>query len=316
MPWQAEAVLNPAAIKLDGRTYLLYRAIGADGVSRLGLATSDDGVNFKNLPFPIYNPSRPANTPRDRRYSPVMYPSGGSWGGYEDPRIVDIEGRLYVTMNVFDGWDYIRVAVVSISKTDFIKKNFSAWSPPTLLSKPGERHKNWVLFPEKINGKFAVLHSISPTIEVAYLDTLEGVPHADGYVESWEGSRADVAVREGYWDTFVRSAGPPPVKTEMGWLLFYHANDRSDPGKYKLGAMLLDLNDPTRIRYRSIVPVLEPILEYENKGKPGVVYACGTTIDGDTLTVYYGAADKVICAATASLSSFLTALARPEHAIL
>ncbi len=316
MPWHAEAVFNPAAIKLDGRTYLLYRAIGADGVSRLGLATSDDGVNFKNLPFPIYNPPRPLQSSGTKRYSPVLYPSGGSWGGYEDPRIVEIEGRLYVTMNVFDGWDYIRVAVVSISRADFLKKNFSAWSPPTLLSKSGQRHKNWVLFPEKIHGKFALLHSISPNIEIAYLDTLEGVPNKDGYVESWEGPRSSIAVREAYWDNYVRSAGPPPVKTEKGWLLFYHANDKRDPSKYKLGAMLLDLDDPTRIRYRSIVPVLEPLLDYENEGKPGIVYACGTTIEGDTLTVYYGGADKVICAASAPLSSFLAALTQKEHAIL
>mgnify|MGYP003346235348 FL=1 len=182
--------MNPAAIKLDGGTYLLYRAIGADGVSRLGLATSDDGKTFKNLPFPIYNPSRPAQRDAEkRRYNPVLYPSGGSWGGYEDPRIVEIDERLYMTMNVFDGWDYIRVAVVSISKKDFLKKNLSAWSPPTILSKPGQRHKNWVLFPEKINGKFALLHSISPKIEIAYLDTLEGVPNDEGYVASWEGDR-------------------------------------------------------------------------------------------------------------------------------
>ena len=95
-PWMAEAVLNPAAAILNGRTHLIYRAIGTDGVSRLGYASSPDGITFdKRLPYPIYA----ARNPHDlavhlRRYSPVMYPSGGSWGRCEDPRKVVIDGKV------------------------------------------------------------------------------------------------------------------------------------------------------------------------------------------------------------------------------
>lgn len=311
-PWTAEAVLNPAAAFMGGRTHLLYRAVGVDGVSRLGYASSPDGVVFdKRLPYPVFVAQKPRALPGHvRRYSPVLYPSGGSWGGCEDPRMVNIEGRVYVTFNMFDGWDFIRVAAISMAEEDFLAEQFWKWDGPHLLSKPGERHKSWVLFPEKINGKYAILHSIAPTVEVAYRDSIEDIGTTEPYVESWAGARDSLPAREGSWDSFVRSAGPPPLKTERGWLLFYHAIDKRDPGRYKLGAMLLDLADPTRVLYRASAPVLSPDKSYENEGKPGIVYACGATIRDGKLFIYYGGADKVVCVATAPLTPFLNALVK------
>ncbi len=316
--WQAEAVFNPAATVIDGKTYLLYRSVGADGVSRLGYAVSDDGVHFNDrVPYPAYVSGDPRRAlRRPKKYSPTLYPSGGSWGGCEDPRMVEIDGDIHVTLNMFDGWDFIRVAALSIPKEDFLAKRFDGWSTPTLLSKPGERHKNWVLFPEKVNGKFAILHSISPRIEIEYRDSVEDIGTTEPFIESWEGARSGIAVREGYWDNYVRSAGPPPLRTDAGWLLFYHAHNKEETNRYKLGAMLLDLEDPTKVLYRSAQPILEPNCRYENDGKPGVVYACGSTVKDGILHVYYGGADKVICVATAPLTAFLTALTKNEHAIL
>src|SRR3989344_1524655 len=85
-PWTAEAVLNPAAVVLGGRTHLVYRAISMDGVSRLGYASSGNGMVFADQPpYPVYaarNPGGVSSPSADkRRYSPVMYPSGGGWGG-------------------------------------------------------------------------------------------------------------------------------------------------------------------------------------------------------------------------------------------
>lgn len=317
-PWTAEAVMNPAAAFIEGRTHLIYRAIGMDGVSRLGYASSVDGIAFsKPLPYPAYVARNPHKLPLHlRRYSPVMYPSGGSWGGCEDPRMVLIEGRVYITFNMFDGWDFIRVATISIAEDDFVAQRFERWEGPHILSRPGERQKNWVLFPKKIGNQFAILHSIAPKIEIAYRDSIENIGIDEPYIESWTGARADLPEREEVWDSFVRSAGPPPLETEHGWLLFYHANDARDPGKYKLGAMLLDLVEPTKVLYRSAAPVLSPDEPYENHGKPGIVYACGAVVrpsttpgaSDETLFVYYGGADKVICVATAPLTEFLDAL--------
>ncbi|MBI4089006.1 hypothetical protein HY415_02830 [Candidatus Kaiserbacteria bacterium] len=310
-PWTAESVMNPAAAVLGGRTHLIYRAIGMDGISRLGYASSPDGIIFdKRLPYPAYVARNPRHMSVHRRYSPVLYLSGGSWGGCEDPRMVVIEDRVYVTFNMFDGWDFIRVAAISISVDDFLAERFAAWKGPYILSKPYEVQKNWVLFPQKIGGRFAVLHSVAPNIEIAFCDSIEAVGKEEPFIESWVGSRGDLPSREGAWDSFVRGAGPPPLRTNYGWLLFYHAIDERDPGRYKLGAMLLDLVDPTKVLYRAAGPVLSPDKGYENHGKPGIVYACGAVVRGKRLFVYYGGADKVVCVATAPLHSFLDALMR------
>ena len=309
-PWTAEAVMNPAAVVLDNRTHLVYRAIGTDGVSRLGYASSAKGIVFDTrLPYPAYVAQNPRNfSGQVRRYSPVLYPSGGSWGGCEDPRAVVIGDRVYITFNMFDGWDFIRVAVISIAKDDFLAHRFGTWDGPYILSRPGERQKNWVLFPEKIRGKFAILHSIAPEVEIAYRDSIEEIGGAEPFIESWVGARDGLPARENTWDSFIRSAGPPPLKTDRGWLLFYHAINEHDPGRYKLGALLLDLDDPTKVIHRAASPILSPDEQYENRGKPGIVYACCAIVRDGTLFVYYGGADKVVCVATAPLDSFLDTL--------
>ena len=310
-PWAAEAVMNPAAVHLGGRVHLLYRAIGMDGVSRMGYASSPNGIVFDDrLPYPVYVAQNPRNLPGHlRRYSPMMYPSGGSWGGCEDPRMAAIDGRVYVTYNAFDGWDFIRVALISISEADFAAKRWR-WSAPKLLSRPGELHKNWVLFPEKINGRFALLHSLHgpapDNVCIEYIDDLDAFdPTKDGFASPYHDSSP---THEAAWHHRVRGAGPPPIRTDRGWLLFYHATSESEGHRYKLGAMLLDLDDPTKVIHRASSPVLSPDERYENDGKPGIVYACGAVVRGELLHIYYGGADKVVCVATAPLAPFLDAL--------
>ena len=307
-PWSAEAVLNPAALVLNQRTHLIYRAIGTDGVSRLGYASSPDGILFdKRLPYPAYVARIPHDPNRYvRRYSPMLYPSGGSWGGCEDPRMVAIDGRVYVTFNMFENWK-LRVAVISMSEEDFLAERFMLWEGPIILSH-GERDKNWVLFPEKIGGRFAVLHSIigedEHRVRVEYTDDLTTL--AKRTFESPDPQRVpDTPIA---WHVHTRSAGPPPIKTAKGWLVFYHANDAKEGHRYKLGAMLLDLVDPTKVLYRAAAPVISPDEQYENHGKPGIVYAGGAVVRNGKLFVYYGGADKVVCVATTPLDRFLDAL--------
>lgn len=308
-PWNAEAVLNPAAAVLGGRTHLIYRAIGTDGVSRLGYASSKDGIVFdERLPYPIYaarNPGGALPSSR-RRYSPVMYPSGGSWGGCEDPRMVTIEGCVYVTFNMFENW-MLRVGVISMSEEDFLAKRFHRWEGPIVLTHT-DREKNWMLFPEKIAGQFAVLHSIIGDdeyhVRVEFIDDLADLSQRR-FTSPDPQKVPDMPVA---WHVHVRSAGPPPVRTDRGWLVLYHAQDAAEPSRYKLGAMILDLINPTKILYRATAPILSPDELYENEGKPGIVYACGAVVRDDKLFVYYGGADKVVCVATTPLDSFLDAL--------
>jgi len=314
--WEAWQTFNPGVILLEdsngspaktSKIYFLYRAIGEDGISRLGYAASDDGfIINERLSSPVYEHKliktlKESSNFLQSRTSFIYYSfaSGGSLGGSEDPRPVRVNGEdtIYMTYTACD--EGLRVALTSIKVRDFLQKKWR-WSAPKLISPPNEVHKNWVLFPEKIKGKYALLTSINPEVLIEYLDSLE---FKEGeFIKSTYGG----ACRKNCWDTYVRGAGPPPIKTKYGWLLFYHATDKSDPGKYKVGAMLLDLNNPTKVLHRSPEPILEPTEVYENNGfKGGVVYASGAVVKDDKLLVYYGAADSYIGVAYADFNRFI-----------
>lgn len=305
--WESDGTFNPATVEdEDGIIHLLYRAVGNDGISRIGYARSLNGTDFERLSHPVYEPSSGFGMPDGKNsmgpmsYNPYIYTSGGGWGGAEDPRAVLIEGRVYMMYTAFEGWNSMRIALTSISIEDF-KAGKWKWKKPKLISSPKNRSKNWLLFPEKINGKFAIIHSISPKVLVDYIEDIDSF---DGVIHSPrpEGPQPG---RKNAWDHLLKGSGPPPIKTELGWLLLYHALEKNDTGKYRLGAMILDRNDPTKVLYRSEHPILSPDMHYENDGKPGVVYASGTVVRGDDLYVYYGGGDKVVCVATTSLSKLL-----------
>ncbi len=318
LEWESEAVLNPAAFVDNGRVHLLYRAMGQGGLSQLGYASSSDGVHFtERLDYPVYTPGAGFGAPTPgaahgpEAYDIIANPSGGGWAGCEDPRAVAIDSRLFLSYVAFDGWNFVRQAVTSISLANFHNKKWN-WRKPALISKPGEIQKNWVIFPEKINGKYAILHGLSPKVHIEYIDSLndfDGQTFIDSLPQAGGGGYAG---RAEHWDNRVRGAGAPPLKTPLGWLLLYHATDKRDPGKYKLGAMLLDLADPSKILFRCNEPVLEPQEWYENEGKPGVVYTCGAVILGENLIVYYGGGDKHIAVARANAAEFVKALAEGQ----
>jgi predicted GH43/DUF377 family glycosyl hydrolase len=308
--WESQYTFNPAAVYREGKVHLVYRAIGDHGISVLGYAASRNGINVdERLVEPVYIPREPFE------YSGRVLPdtlkylgSGGGFGGCEDPRLTELGDEFYMTYTAFNC--YPRVALTSIKKKDFLSKNWK-WRPAVLISPPGEVHKNWVIFPEKINGKYAILHGISPDILIDYFDNL----NFDGktFIKS---KPPNGEVRAG-WDSRVRGVGPPPLKTEDGWLVIYHAIDDRDPGKYKIGAMILDYKDPKKILYRSASPILEPDEVYENEGfKSGIVYSCGAVIKDYQLYVYYGGADTVVCVARVDLEKFLNDLKTTGNAKL
>lgn len=307
--WEACGVFNPAAYKDDDHNvHLLYRAIGTDGVSRLGYSKSTNGINFEERgDYPVFFLENIRGLSDERyRYDPALYPSGGSWGGAEDPRLVRIEDTLYLTFNAFDGWDFIRIGVSSIAEKDFVAGKWN-WKKPILISPEGEIHKNWVIFPEKIDGKFAILHSISPTVQVDYIEKLEDLAKGNKKIDSkFKRHERDS------WDTWLRGAGCPPIKTEKGWLVLYHAIEKHESEKYKVGVMLLDINNPTKVIARSPGPLLSPECWYENDGKPGIVYVCGAVVRKEMLLVYYGGGDMHTCVAQAPLKDVLNWLVYTE----
>jgi len=305
--WESKATFNPTAFEHDGIIHIIYRAVGEDDSSVLGYAYTQDGLNIDGRPtyhvykrFFNYNENLPK----------IDYISGGGWsGGCEDPRVVLIDDTVYMIFTAFDGWGSVRLALTSIKLEDFKKKKWN-WKKAVMISPPGEINKNWVLFPERINGKFAIIHSFYPNILVDYFDSLD---EFDGkkFIKSNNTRPVDLSRS---WDSWFRGIGPSPIKTKEGWLVLYHAMDHKNPDRYRMGAILLDLNDPTKILYRSKSPILEPEEDYENNGhKWGVVYSCGAVVKNGELIVYYGGADKFVCVASMKLSELIDDLKKDKE---
>lgn len=298
-PWESKATFNPAAFEAHGKIHIIYRAIGENDTSVLGYAASKDGFKIGERPtYFVYDKLMGTY----RLGAPIVYESGGGWsGGCEDPRLTVLDNTVYMLYTAFDGWGSLRIALTSIKLSDFKKKAWK-WEKPIMISPPGEIHKNWVLFPEKIKGKYVILHSIAPEILIESVDSMD---EFDGnkFIKSHHGHAKS---QEESWDNWVRGAGPPPIKTSAGWLVLYHAMDNKDPDRYKLGAMILDLKNPKKVLYRSNSPILEPEERYENEGwKSGVIYSCGAVVKDGDLIVYYGGADKVVCVASINLSELI-----------
>ena len=318
LAWESKATFNPGAVEIGGNIHLLYRAIGDQDISVVGHAVSYDGVTIaERSAEPAYIPELIPDAKRRigqlAQGAGGAYTSGGGWwGGSEDPRIsyVKEDGRLYMLYVAYDGWSPPRVALTSIDERDFLARRWDAWSRAKIISMPPEElakdprfrdviDKNACLLPEKINGKYVVFHRIFPDILVDFVDDLD-------FEDSYLKGEHKISPRPGFWDSRKVGAGAPPIKTKDGWLLIYQAVGDQDPGRYKIGAMMLDLHDPTKVLYRSNEPVLVPEEWYENTGwKFGVVYPCGAVAKDGTLFVYYGGADSVVCVATAKLDDFL-----------
>ncbi len=300
VPWESKATYNPTAFLCGGHIHIIYRADGDDNISVWGHALSPNGIDITNR---SKNCIFRRKVMVENKDLPRIYASGINVnGGCEDPRAVVIDGTVYVTFTAFDGWSSVRMALTSIDLNDFLQQRWH-WKKTRLISPAGEMNKNWVLFSEKVNGKFAILHSFYPKILIDYFDDLDELDGKTRFIRSNNTRPFDTARA---WDSWFRGVGPPPIKTKDGWLVLYHAMMHNKPDRYRIGALLLDLDDPTKVLYRSTQPILEPQEHYENHGhKWGVVFTCGAVVKDGTLFVYYGGADACVCVATAPIDAFL-----------
>lgn len=302
--WESRATFNTAALYEDGKVHFVYRALGESDLSVLGYATSSDGVTIdERSEEPIYLPREPWETPGGYQHQYKTFAdhfaSGGGYGGVEDPRITKVDDTIYMTYVAFDGYSPPRVALTSIPVEDFLGKKWGNWKTPKLISPPGMVNKNAVIFPEKINGKYMVIHRVYPNI---LIDVVDDLNFDDKYLTG----HYFIPPRKTHWDSKKIGAGAPPILTKDGWLFVYQSVGYQDPGRYKIGAMMLDKDDPTKVLYRANNPIVSPDAPYENEGfKAGVVYPCGAVVKDDKLFVYYGGADTVVCAAYEDLDTFL-----------
>lgn len=281
--WESKLVFNCAAIHLDGKVHIVYRARDQEDISRLGYAVSSDGFHIdERLSDPIYVPDGVieqygCEDPRISMVGDMLHMSYTSYG--EVPGMVSKIGRS------------IQISMTSISVEDFVNRRWK-WSKP-YQPFPGVDNKGAVIFPEKINGEYVMYHRIPPHMWVAYSDDLR----------HWRDSSIVLSPRK-EWEHFKVGTGAPPIKTDYGWLVIYHAVDKNMA--YRIGYVIVDIDDPTKIVYRHPEPILEAEKEFELQGEVGnVVFTCGAVLIDDTVFVYYGGADTVICVATAKLEDFL-----------
>jgi predicted GH43/DUF377 family glycosyl hydrolase len=282
-PSTVNAVFNPGAAEVKGRTLLLLRVEDRSGLSSLVVATSENGLTGWEID-------------QTRGLQPRSDVDEEKWG-LEDPRITRIGDDYYVVYVGFSAYG----PLVSLAKT----KDFEHWERCGVLLPPED--KDAALFPTTFNGRWGLIHRPVPAMsglgKHVWLSYSPDLRH-------WGETHVLLAARYGgYWDANKIGLGPPPILTKDGWLLCYHGVRETASGSlYRLGLALLDRDDPSKVLARSNDWVFGPREPYEQSGDvPGVVFPCGWILrdDGDTLHLYYGAADSVVCVAETSLSRLL-----------
>ncbi len=289
--WESKAVFNPGAVELENKIYLIYRAVSEENVSQFGLAISQDGLLIdERIDKPIYSLRADFEKPLENDKP----------GGVEDPRITKIGDILYMFYTAYNG-KTARLAISSIAVTDFLQRKWEAWSYPKVISPPKIMDKDGMIFPEKINDKYVIFHRIEPNI---CIDFVENLDFSNGFLKT----KGIITPHNRTWDEKKIGINTPPMKTAAGWIVFYHGISKID-GHYRVGALLLDLSDVTKVIGWTPYPILEPETDFEERGLvDNVVFPCGYVIRQDTIYLYYGGADKVVCGATVSLKALLTYL--------
>lgn len=205
-----------------------------------------------------------------------------------------------MTYTAYDGTSPPRVAMTSIFLDDFISKNWN-WDVPKLISPPGVDDKDACLF-KTPNGKYFAFHRLGNSL---WIDELRDLTFPD--IKFLTGGILAQA-RLDLWDNIKVGIASPPILTGKGWLLLYHAV--CNPGfQYKIGAMLLDANNPKKILARTKEALLSPEKNYERVGQVSdVVFSCGAVEKDGLIFMYYGGADTVTCVATIPIDDLITLL--------
>ena len=257
-------------INYDGTDYLTT-------ISHLRIVFSEDGINFE--------PSE--------MYPPIFGEGQYESYGIEDCRVSQIDDTYFLT--------YTMVSPNGVGVGLQTTKDWINFDKKGMILSP--HNKDCAIFEEKINNKYYALHRpSSPELGGNYIWLAES---PDGV--HWGNHKCIAKTREGKFDSKRLGAGAAPIKTEKGWLEIYHGATAEH--KYCLGVLLLDLNDPSIVLARSEEPIMEPIAIYEQTGFFGnVVFTNGHIVEGDTITMYYGASDEHICVAKFSINEILNTL--------
>jgi predicted GH43/DUF377 family glycosyl hydrolase len=324
LEFENEGVLNPAVIRVGDNVHLFYRAVKTGNHSTIGYCLLDGPLSIV-----------------ERWDKPFMVPEFNYESqGIEDPRIVKIDDEFYMTYTAYDGTNARGALAISKDLMHFEKKGIIVpdityakfVSIVELAGKVNENYyhnhkfyyqeadpeekillwdKNVVFFPRKIKGNLVFLHRIRPGIQIVSVHSLNDLTQ-----EFWENyflNLQDNIVLDPIYEhesSYIGS-GCPPIETEYGWILIYHGAEETDKGLVysACAAALLDLDDPSKEISRLPYALFKPEFEWELKGDVNnVVFPTGTALFGDTLFIYYGAADSSIACASVSLSKLVTEL--------
>ncbi|MEK7341283.1 MAG: pesticidal protein Cry7Aa, partial [Candidatus Binatota bacterium] len=317
-----QAVLNPACIEVGGTTHLFYRAVRrGDMVSSIGYCQLEGNTVVKRSDKPVLFP--------EHDYEKL---------GIEDPRIVFLDGIYYLFYTVYDGKNalfayatspdligFTKHGVISprityaeaarlfgFSKTRMIERYF--FFDAFTRDRAGDGILLWekdaFIFPKKINNRFALVHRVLPGIQVIYFDDFKQL--TDDYWRDYLRNLGDYVMLDPEYRFESRNIGGgcPPIETKDGWLLIYHAVEDSRRGRiYHAAAALLDPAEPVKVIGRLKKPLFSPSEPWEKQGDVNnVVFPTGAVVKEGRLTLYYGAADKLIAAKSMDLQELVSAL--------
>ncbi len=295
-------VFNPGAVRCGGKTFLMLR-VQTRGRRTLCIpAVSVDGLAFKVASSPTHF---------------AGLPDIQVFHNY-DARLTMLDGQLRI-VTALDTDRGCRNAIWNAAGDSTL--GFAGLERLEFLSLIGDQDtRNAVLFPERIGGRYAMLHRPNET-------ALEGGPVSGSAISlcfsddllEWQDAGKVMSGNFHFWDELIGS-GPPPIKTRNGWLHLYHgvATHFQSTNIYQTGAVLLDLNDPTKVLGRTQDNILEPRQNWELAGQvPNVVFPSGATTsstdsegfapDDAILRVYYGAADTVVGLAENTVGAIIAA---------
>lgn len=321
LEFENQGVLNPSCIEINGTVHMYYRAVRRGNFSTIGYCQLKNNKVIKRLHYPILKP--------EYEYEKQ---------GVEDPRIIYVEGIYYLFYTAYDGKNaLVAYASTSSDLTNFIKRGlispkitYSQAKNILQSSKLNEKYvlfankyleragkdvllweKDVFLFPKKINGKFALIHRILPAIQIIYFNDFSDLT-TQYWTDYLKNIDQHVVLDTKFWfENRNVGGGCPPIETKDGWILIYHGVENSFDGNkiYRVGAALLDLNDPTKIIGRLNYPLFSPEEPWEKTGNvANVVFPTGAIIQNKRLHIYYGAADSLIAAKSMDLAELLKEL--------
>jgi len=320
-------VFNPAVMQEGNTIHVLYRAVRDGNFSTIGYSKLEGPLKvIERCKEPLFFPETPEE-----------------FQGVEDPRITKIDDTYYLSYAVYDGINvfgayatskdlktFERQGIITPKFTfeeysELIKQNFEKISDLHILfynlfmryrltemmkGKVYVWDKNIIFFPKKINGKFAVLHRLFPSIQILYFNDTSELTQ-----EFWKTYISDLRQhivlhpKYQYANSHI-GGGCPPIETKVGWLFIYHAVQNTTEGLvYHASAALLDLDDPRKVIGRLKKPLFSPTEPYEKKGYVNnVVFPTGTALFNDELYIYYGAADSQVAVASVNINTLLSEL--------